>query len=157
MTLRKDIQLVAYLIQKRIAFEAFIHTVHINENNIDADTLFKLREYETEKEKPQRIHVKKYLTEAERQKINTKYLKNDFRHVLEHIGLEVINYEDYKRMCRKEILPPVSVKKKIVLRNPPIDIKRIISIAEKIDKKHEPIARPKAEYSNKQWKDYYKD
>jgi len=157
MILRKDVQIVAYLINKRIKFNAFIHTVEIDEQGIDADTLFKLGMYETVKER-ERVYIKKNLTESETYKKNIRIHREDFKNVLKYVGLELISYEEYKKINEREIKPIVPSKpKRTMLRRPPVDVKKIAIIAERIDRENKPYQRPKSEYSNKQWDDYYKD
>lgn len=155
MYLRKDIQMVAFLIQKGIEFKAWVHTVEVDELKIDADTVFKLREYETTSEVS---HIRKIKTNRQIKREKAKRQKLTLRAVLSHVGLEVISFEKYKKKIKnKKVVIEKKAKKTPKIKKTPINFKRIAIIAEKIDQQPKPIVRPKAEYSNQQWTDYYND
>lgn len=129
MVLRKDIQIVAWLILKRIDFNPLIKTVEVDESKLSEDVVFKLREYETDPEPFRRMPYKKI---AEKPVIvNVKPPKKKKE-------LPVKKPKDFHIMLR---------------RSPKVDIDKAVRFYENKHQLPPDYQRPKGEYSNPQYND----
>ena len=131
MVLRKDIQVVAWLIMKRIEFNTAIKTVYVDESKLSDEMIFRLREHETEPERIKRLPYKKREPKVKEKKIE-------------------------KPKEKKISLPKKKpTKKQIILhKKQHIDFSKISIASQSIYELPKNYQRPKAEYSNKQWEDY---
>lgn len=139
MILRKEPQIVAYLINKRIDFKPFNHTLEVDECKLDEHTISLLGEYRTEKEKmrPSRYKKRKPLKSKEQKElIQRQKNKRQFIEVMDNLDIEIIPYEKYKKLYPSE--------------------KNIIRWV-KEQEVETPFKRHPSEYSNTQWNKYYED
>ncbi len=131
MYLRKDVQVVAWLIQKRIDFEALIKTVKVDESKLPEDIVFKLGQYECD---PEPFHREPYKKKQKAVKV--------------------------KKVKDVPVKLPVKKPSEFVLKlrkHPPVDIPKTVRVAKSIHELPKGYQRPKGEYSNPQWSDLYND
>jgi outer membrane biosynthesis protein TonB len=137
MILRKDIQIVAYLFQKRIDFHPLVTTVYVDDSLLSEEMRFKLGEYETEPEKVKIGRTKRTAPKKKKEKV-------------------IKPPKQPKQRLPKPVKKPTKIE--IMLRHKPkVDIAKIIKAAQESSQLPKDYQRPKAEYSNTQWQDYYKD
>ncbi len=135
MILRKDIQLVAYLFQKRIEFYPLVKTVYVDDSLLSEEMKFRLGEYETEPEPIRRMPYKKKEPKPKVEKVK-------------------------KIKPKKNKVVPIKkpTKFQVMLRKKPeFDLDKVLKVAKETHQLPKDYQRPKGEYSNPQWQDYYKD